>query len=104
MASTDEERIIYVLKETEAPEGYELAEDIRFYIDKDGKVYTLDDESSVENKNNTITMYDEKTDESRATTSKKTGDTSPLKPVAMLFFLSLAGFGTTLTVKRRKRR
>lgn len=104
VASTDEERIIYVLKETEAPEGYELAEDIRFYIDKDGKVYTLDDESSVENKNNTITMYDEKTDESRATTSKKTGDTSPLKPVAMLFFLSLAGFGTTLTVKRRRRR
>lgn len=104
VASTDEERVVYVLKETEAPEGYELAEDIRFYIDEDGKVYTIEGKSLVENKNNTITMYDEKTDESKQTTSKKTGDASPLKPVAMLFFLSLAGFGTTLTVKRRRRR
>lgn len=104
VASTDEERVVYVLKETEAAEGYELAEDIRFYIDEDGKVYTLEGKSLVENKNNTITMYDEKTDESKQTTSKKTGDASPLKPVAMLFFLSLAGFGTTLTVKRRRRR
>lgn len=104
VTSTDTQQVIYVLKETEAPDGYELAEDIRFYIGKNGKVYILDGKSSTESKNNTITMYDEKTDESRQTTSKKTGDTSPLRPVAIMFLLSLAGCGMALAVRRRRRR
>lgn len=103
VASTDTHQVTYVLKETEAPDGYELAEDIRFYIDKNGKVYILDGKSSNESKNNTIIMYDEKTDESKETTSKKTGDASPLGPVAIMFFLSLAGCGTALAVRRRRK-
>lgn len=104
VASTDTDKIIYVLKETEAPDGYELAEDIRFYISKNGSIYILNGNKETLAKNNIITMYDEKTDESKKTTSKKTGDTSPVAPVGMLFFLSLAGFGTVSTVRRRKRR
>lgn len=112
-ASSDTEKIIYILRETKAPKGYEIAKDIRFYIDKAGNVYTLN-KANAETiaANYTITMYDEKSDEEEEeeeetgtkTTSKKTGDGSPIAMAGVLFFLSLAGAGVTVTVRRRKKK
>lgn len=113
-ASTDSERIIYILRETKAPRGYALADDIRFYIDKNGNVYTLDeDDIETLESDHTVTMYDEKEDDdddetgtktATKTNSKKTGDSAPIAMAGVLLFLSLTGAGVTVLVRRRKRK
>jgi len=114
-ASKVGEKIIYILRETKAPKGYELAEDIRFYITNDGNVYIIESDG-VETlvSSNTITMYDEKQDvndedeedmedkdekeeedddkdTSISTSDKKTGDSSPLFILFTLLLFSLIG-------------
>lgn len=110
LASTDEEQIIYVLREDKAPKGYELAKDIRFYIGANGEIYILDDgDGATLVKNHLITMYDKKKDTSDGkkntkTTSKKTGDMAPIRFVITLLLLSLAGLYCLLFFKRRNNR
>lgn len=101
--STDKDKIVYILKETKAPDGYELAKNIRFYMDKDGQVYVLKGEKAKKISDNIITMYDEKKDKSVTTTSKKTGDTVPLRAVFGLFLLALTGTGLTISGKKKSR-
>jgi uncharacterized surface anchored protein len=119
-ASTDTQKVVYILRENEAPEGYELAKDIRFYIQSSGQVYVInEDGTEVLAENNIVSMYDEKTeetdkdedqdegedtDQSKKTTSKKTGDTTPIQGVALLFLISVTGFGGALFYKKRKRK
>ncbi|MBQ9984446.1 MAG: hypothetical protein IJP29_07635 [Lachnospiraceae bacterium] len=106
MASTETEKIIYVLKETSAPEGYEVAKEIRFYIASNGDVYVIDEGGNETlMKDDTITMYDtpsEDGDTGTKTTSKKTGDATPIKAIVMLFVLCLAGFVGLFFVRRRR--
>lgn len=92
----------YVMKEIKAPKGYDLAEDVYFYFTSDGALYVLDKEKSefVLKENHTITVYDAI---STTTTSKKTGDGMPVKPMAVLFGLSVAG-SIILATKKKKRR
>ncbi|MCM1180123.1 MAG: SpaA isopeptide-forming pilin-related protein [Clostridium sp.] len=110
LASTDEERIIYVLRENKAPEGYELAEDIRFYIDSTGQIYILDGDKATLAENHLITLYDKKKDVSSEkkkttkTTSKKTGDMTPVRFVVTLLLLSIAGLYCLLFFKKRNDR
>ncbi len=106
-ASSDTTRYVYILRETKAPEGYEKAKDIRFYIDKQGNVYTLNKKGKATLvSDHVITMYDKKTDAktSTKTTSKKTGDTAPVALAGIMFSLSLAGAGTAYGLRRRKAR
>lgn len=110
LASTDEERIIYVLRENKAPEGYELAEDIRFYIRADGEIYILDGDKETLAENHLITLYDKKKEVSsekktkKKTTSKKTGDMTPVRFVITLLLLSIAGLYCLLFFKKRNNR
>lgn len=106
VASTDSEKIVYVLEEVEAPDGYELADDIRFYISKNGDIYILDDDDNEKlTSDNTITMYDDKSDEdsdkSTSTTSKKTGDENPIYLLYGMLFLALTGLGITIRLKKK---
>jgi len=104
LASSKEERIVYVLREDKAPKGYQLAKDIRFYIGADGEVYILDKKDGAKlAKNHLITMYDKKDDasESTKTTSKKTGDWMPIRLVITLLLLSLAGLYCLVFFKKR---
>lgn len=110
LASTEEEQIVYVLREDKAPKGYELAKDIRFYIGANGEIYILDDKAGATlAKNHLITMYDKKKDTSDGkkntkTTSKKTGDMAPVRFIAVLLLLSLAGLYCLLFFRRRNNR
>lgn len=50
---------VYILRETEAPAGYKLAEDIRFKIDPYGEVYVINKDGGEELlSNHTLVMYD----------------------------------------------
>lgn len=54
----------YILREVNAPNGYEPAADIRFAIDKDGKIYIVNQKANGQKtyklaEENLLTMYDE---------------------------------------------
>ena len=107
----------YTLIETEAPEGYELAEDIEFTV-SDEKVAAGEDVVV------TITMVDKKSTTTTETTTEvtttetttgtttettteehpgpNTGDGAPIIPIAVILFVSLAGCGVIVIGKRRK--
>ena len=112
----------YTLIETEAPEGYELAEDIEFTV-SDDKVAAGEDVVV------TITMVDKKSTTTTETTTEvtttettteitttgtttetttedhpgpNTGDGAPIIPIAVILFISLAGCGVIVIGKRRK--
>ncbi len=108
----------YTLKELEAPEGYQLAEDVTFTVDDskvgpgEDKVITIkmvdksvDDitETTTESTTSTTTetVTTEKTTESGSGSSAKTGDDTPVLPVAILFTISAAGL--VVVGKRRKK-
>ncbi|MCI5958095.1 MAG: prealbumin-like fold domain-containing protein [Lachnospiraceae bacterium] len=93
----------YTLSEKEAPQGYELARDISFGIDKDGKLYVKNenggytlvedgilvmvDASSTTSTttNTTITTTNHKTK------IPKTGDGTPLGTLLLIFWVMIAG-------------
>ena len=101
--STENKKVIYILREKKAPKGYELAKDIRFYIKSNGDVYIIDkDGNETLAKDDMVTMYDKKTSSSKKTTSKKTGDMKPIRVVTTLLLLSLAGLYGLLYLKKRK--
>lgn len=107
-APKGDEKVYYTLAETKAPEGYELAKDITFAIDKDGNLY-------VKNKNGvdelvedgilvmvdvaSITMTTPKEDNTTTTTTTtlkktkipKTGDGTPLGTLMLFFWATLVG-------------
>lgn len=100
--SHGEDAVFYLIRELEAPVGYELAKDKYFYFDDKGALYVLNDEETLFelSGDNTITMYDAPS----TTSSKKTGDTSPVRAIGMMFYLSLAGLGSIMAMRRKGKR
>lgn len=116
-APQDEKYTYYTLTEVKAPEGYELAKDIRFAIDKNGTLYIRNAKGNYKKaKNGLLTMYDSPTftsSTSITTTGSgnkvpKTGDQTPLGLLLALCGLSLAGmisaFSALLCRRRRVNR
>jgi hypothetical protein len=123
-ASTEEKQIVYILHESVAPEGYEVAEDIKFYISSDGNLYIFDREGNANLKEDgIITVLDSKIEtgvtkkpnetskttvtapesNSKTSTNVKTGDNAPLKVVAALMLVSLVALmGTGICRKLKK--
>ncbi|MBR1820510.1 MAG: hypothetical protein IJ769_02685, partial [Clostridia bacterium] len=86
----------YTLRETEAPEGYDVAKDIHFTIAADGKVTTSDGTM----KDGALLIRDSATGSSD---SMRTGDTLPAYPFA-LGALGLLALMLALYVGRRRER
>lgn len=116
-APQDEKYTYYILTEVKAPEGYELAKDIRFAVDKNGTLYIRNAKGNYKKaKNGLLTMYDSPTftsSTSITTTGSgnkvpKTGDQTPLGLLLALCGLSLAGmisvFSALLCRRRRVNR
>lgn len=116
-APQDEKYTYYTLTEVKAPEGYELAKNIRFAIDKNGTLYIRNAKGNYKKaKNGLLTMYDSPTftsSTSITTTGSgnkvpKTGDQTPLGLLLALCGLSLAGmisaFSALLCRRRRVNR
>ena len=101
------------MTEVKAPEGYELAKDIRFAIDKNGTLYIRNAKGNYKKaKNGLLTMYDSPTftsSTSITTTGSgnkvpKTGDQTPLGLLLALCGLSLAGMISVFSALLRRRR
>lgn len=112
-APQDEKYTYYTLIEVKAPEGYELAKDIRFAIDKNGTLYIRNVKGNYKKaKNGLLTMYDSPTftsSTSITTTGSgnkvpKTGDQTPLGLLLALCGLSLAGMISAFSALLRRRR
>lgn len=112
-ASQDAKYTYYTLTEVKAPEGYELAKDIRFAIDKNGTLYIRNAKGNYKKaKNGLLTMYDSPTftsSTSITTTGSgnkvpKTGDQTPLGLLLALCGLSLAGMISVFSALLRRRR
>lgn len=112
-APQDAKYTYYTLTEVKAPEGYELAKDIRFAIDKNGTLYIRNAKGNYKKaKNGLLTMYDSPTftsSTSITTTGSgnkvpKTGDQTPLGLLLALCGLSLAGMISVFSALLRRRR
>lgn len=116
-APQDEKYTYYILTEVKVPEGYELAKDIRFAVDKNGTLYIRNAKGNYKKaKKGLLTMYDSPTftsSTSITTTGSgnkvpKTGDQTPLGLLLALCGLSLAGmisvFSALLCRRRRVNR
>lgn len=95
----------FILRELKAPSGYEVAEDVVFYFTSSGNLYVLERDKNefVKAENNEITVYDAITSSTTTTTSKKTGDTMPVRSVGMVFGMSLVS-AFLLLIRRRKKK
>ena len=113
-APQDEKYTYYTLTEVKAPEGYELAKDIRFAIDKNGILYVRNAKGNYKKaKNGLLTMYDTPVITSSTTTTTttgtgnkvpKTGDQTPLGLLLVLCGISFVGMGSAFTALLRRRR
>lgn len=110
-ASKENEQIIYTLREDKAPDGYELAEDIQFYLDAKGSVHTIDEDGNDKQlTDNTVTMYDAKEKTPKDTTDKKrtggrtrTGDYTPLILAISVLFISISTLLVLFHLKKKRR-
>lgn len=111
----------YTLSEKEAPQGYELAGDISFGIDKDGKLYVknenggylmvedgvlvmVDALSAILTTTNTTTITTT-TVKNHNTKMPKTGDGTPLGTLLLIFWVMIAGMVMSfIKYFRQKRR
>lgn len=111
----------YTLSEKEAPQGYELAKDISFGIDKDGKLYVknenggylmvedgvlvmVDALSAILTTTNTTTITTT-TVKNHNTKIPKTGDGTPLGTLLLIFWVMIAGMVMSfIKYFRQKRR
>lgn len=117
----------YVLKETKAPSGYQIAGSAKqvvieantkysyTFVNKKKKETTTEQktterkttEKTTEQKTTAITpevSTETETTETIITTSKKTGDASPIDGAIRLFILSMAGLGGIVWMKGRRRK
>ena len=91
----------YCLRETRAPEGYELADDIYFKLDYNGKIYMVN--NGTETWMEKLVMVDEKTSEKSR--SPKTGETDLWWMMLLFLGAAVAGISTlTFKVKQDEKR
>lgn len=113
-APQDEKYTYYTLTEVKAPEGYELAKDIRFAIDKNGTLYIRNAKGNYKKaKKSLLTMCDTPIITSSTTTTTttgtgnkvpKTGDQTPLGLLLALCGISFVGMGSAFTTLLHRRR
>ena len=105
---TDEEKaevyglergMTYTLRETKAPDGFQVASDVYFKLDNEGKLYVADGNNWVEATE--ITMVDNKVVVGTSKTSVGTGDVTALWLLFSLLGISLIGI--TVILKKRKK-
>lgn len=76
----------YTLEENQAPLGYDIAETITFMINEKGDIYLMVDGKPVLATDSLIIMKDSRSDTS---SSLKTGDDTPIKPMAIMLIISM---------------
>ena len=89
----------YTLRETKAPDGFQVASDVYFKLDNEGKLYVADGNNWVEATE--ITMVDNKVVVGTSKTSVGTGDVTALWLLFSLLGISLIGIAVIL--KKRKK-
>ena len=104
----------YILRELEAPEGYEKVKDTTFVVNEvEGAGITIldcDSSSTELSESYKVTLYDQHVDivkektttkKRTVTTSPKTGDETPLVPVGALAGVAIVAIGVLQLVKKR---
>lgn len=81
----------YTLRETSAPDGYEVTEEVAFTVQADGEVHKVE-------------MTDEKTPSTPGSDMPKTGDDLPLLPIAALLGALGCAAGAVALAKHRGRK
>ena len=94
-----ERGMTYTLRETKAPDGFQVASDVYFKLDNEGKLYVADGHNWVEATE--ITMVDNKVVVGTSKTSVGTGDVTALWLLFSLLGISLIGIAVIL--KKRKK-
>ena len=94
-----ERGMTYTLRETKAPDGFQVASDVYFKLDNEGKLYVADGNNWVEATE--ITMVDNKVVVGTSKTSVGTGDVTALWLLFSLLGISLIGIAVIL--KKRKK-
>ena len=100
----------YTLREETAPDGYLVAEDVKFTVKDTGeiqKVVMKDEvkptetptETPAEAPETTSTPETKDTEATKTSTSPKTGDNTPI-----LFWVLLAGVGGTVILRKKKKK
>lgn len=79
----------YTLREESAPDGYQVAEDVKFTVEDTGEIQK-------------VVMVDEATPTVQ-TDSPKTGDNSPVAVWAGICLLALGLFGVTIALKKKNK-
>ena len=100
----------YVLKETAAPEGYELAEDITFTVEEttEIQIITMEDEPTPEQPDEPVTPDKPVTPDTPAEPDEptpeipQTGGSRAVIWVGAAFILSLLGLGILIVCKKKR--
>ena len=104
----------YILREETAPDGYLVAEDVKFTVKDTGeiqKVVMKDEAKPEENPTETPTETPETTptpetkttEETKKSTSPKTGDNTPILFWILLAGAGMAGLGGTVILRKKKK-
>ena len=104
----------YILREETAPDGYLVAEDVKFTVKDTGeiqKVVMKDEakpeetptETPTETPETTPTPETKTTEETKKSTSPKTGDNTPILFWILLAGAGMAGLGGTVILRKKKK-
>ena len=104
----------YILREETAPDGYLVAEDVKFTVKDTGeiqKVVMKDEakpeetptETPTETTETTPTPETKTTEETKKSTSPKTGDNTPILFWILLAGAGMAGLGGTVILRKKKK-
>ena len=104
-----------ILREITAPEGYEIAEDVKFTVKDTGeiqKVVMKDEvkptetptETPAETPETTSTPETKDTETTKTSTSPKTGDNTPILFWILLAGVGMAGVGGTVILRKKKKK
>ena len=105
----------YTLREETAPDGYLVAEDVKFTVKDTGeiqKVVMKDEvkptetptETPAETPETTSTPETKDTETTKTSTSPKTGDNTPILFWILLAGVGMAGFGGTVILRKKKKK
>ena len=99
----------YTLREETAPDGYLVAEDVKFTVKDTGeiqKVVMKDEVKPTETPTETPeeTPETKDTETTKTSTSPKTGDNTPIHFWILLAGVGMAGVGVTVILRKKKKK
>ena len=97
----------YTLREETAPDGYLVAEDVKFTVKDTGeiqKVVMKDEVKPTETPETTSTPETKDTETTKTFTSPKTGDNTPILFWILLAGVGMAGVGGTVILRKKKKK